>query len=196
MDSRRLYCYSHSEFDEVMLANGWTQFPGNGRVSTISICSEYDSDQDHWFDDNVVSNINLDFCDEDPLKWWPSGTDYDTLLDEYLANGYDDVNPEHNKFAHYDENGNIYTVMTYADAFRLVQWIDKRIAIYGAEFFIHCSAGKSRSQGVVRYILDTYPNIEWKTRQSNPCVTPNWHVVTMLKRASQFNIIRDIVNIS
>ena len=44
--------------------------------------------------------------------------------------------------------------------------------------------GVSRSQGVVRYILDTYGDeYDIKTNPNNPCLTPNIHVVLMLKRA-------------
>ena len=72
--------------------------------------------------------------------------------------------------------------MDYNDAKRLVEFIDDRIRNYGDNIFVHCAAGTSRSQAIVRYILDTYPDIEWKTRDSNPCITPNIHIVRMLKR--------------
>lgn len=54
------------------------------------------------------------------------------------------------------------------------------------DFYIHCSAGKSRSQAIVRYILDCYPQYEWETREDNPCDTPNYHVVQQLKKCHRF----------
>ena len=57
----------------------------------------------------------------------------------------------------------------------------------GKDFYISCRAGKSRSQGICRYILDMYGKEygydETKScRKDNPCLTPNMRVVTMLKR--------------
>lgn len=48
----------------------------------------------------------------------------------------------------------------------------------------HCRAGKSRSQGVVRAILDCYPDIytECSINSINPCLTPNYEVVRKIKR--------------
>lgn len=61
----------------------------------------------------------------------------------------------------------------------ITDFIDMNI---GKDFYIHCQAGRSRSQGVARYILDMFPEHEYKTRINNPCTTPNYHVVAMLKR--------------
>ena len=62
---------------------------------------------------------------------------------------------------------------------KIVNFIDDNI---GKDFYIHCSAGVSRSQGIARYILDMYPEFDYKTRKDNPCITPNITVTTMLKR--------------
>ena len=56
----------------------------------------------------------------------------------------------------------------------------------GKDFYLHCQAGRSRSQGVARYILDMYPDQEYKTRINNPCTTPNYHVVATLKRTKYY----------
>ena len=65
------------------------------------------------------------------------------------------------------------------DAKRLVEFIDSNI---GKDFYVHCEAGLSRSQGVVRYILDIYGEDNFETRKNNPCRTPNLYVTAMLKR--------------
>lgn len=54
----------------------------------------------------------------------------------------------------------------------------------GKDFYIHCAAGMSRSQGVARFITDCFPDIYSKEslRKENPCLTPNFHVVNLLKR--------------
>ena len=54
------------------------------------------------------------------------------------------------------------------------------------DFYVHCSAGKSRSQAIVRYILDCYPEYDWSTRIDNPCETPNYYVVRQLKKCHEF----------
>ena len=78
--------------------------------------------------------------------------------------------------------------LNYAQASRIVNFIDKQISKDVDAFYIHCSAGKSRSQGVVRYILDTYPQYNWETNPDNHCITTNYHVVRMLKRCFMNNI--------
>lgn len=54
----------------------------------------------------------------------------------------------------------------------------------GKDFYIHCAAGASRSQGVARFITDCFPDIYPKEslRKDNPCDTPNFHVVSLLKK--------------
>lgn len=65
----------------------------------------------------------------------------------------------------------------------LVRFIDREIKL-GRDIYVHCLAGKSRSQGVVRYILDTYgKDFEIETNPKNPCITPNLHVSSKLVRA-------------
>ena len=59
----------------------------------------------------------------------------------------------------------------------IVEFIDKNIS---CNIYIHCDAGKSRSQAVARYIMDVYPH-NWKTRVENPCITPNIDIVCALK---------------
>ena len=65
----------------------------------------------------------------------------------------------------------------------------------GKNFYIHCMAGRSRSQGVCRYILDMYGEeygyTEESCRKENPCTTPNMYVVSMLKREYYKNNYKD-----
>lgn len=53
------------------------------------------------------------------------------------------------------------------------------------DFYIHCRAGKSRSQAVTRFILDTFPEThpEYEINHSNPPMTPNMFVLASLKKA-------------
>ena len=63
---------------------------------------------------------------------------------------------------------------------KLAEFIENNI---NSDFYVHCEAGYSRSQGVVRYILDVYGEENFETRRCNPCRTPNLFVTAMLKRA-------------
>ena len=65
-------------------------------------------------------------------------------------------------------------------AMKIANFINRN---YDKHFLIHCSAGKSRSQGVARFIMDTYTDIDWVTNPENPCLTPNIDVVLRLKEA-------------
>ena len=58
-------------------------------------------------------------------------------------------------------------------------------------FIIHCTAGKSRSQGVARAILDSFPDIYQSNIFNcvNPCITPNYAVVSVVKRYFWFHDI-------
>lgn len=74
-------------------------------------------------------------------------------------------------------------VLDYEEAFDLAKWIDFRIK-HDETIYIHCAAGASRSQGVVRYIVDTYGNeYDIRLNPNNPNDTYNPHVAMMLKRA-------------
>lgn len=184
--NRKLYCFSHQEFDNFMEKMGWENRPDNGN-STISIASKNDEEYGHWFNVELNNNINLDFDDISPEHWWQSWVDkkdyYDLAFDNYINNISDDI-----FFTFKTDMFNTQIdlhAMNYEEAFKLVQFIDERIKA-GDNIYVHCSAGASRSQGVVRYILDTYYDINWETRKDNQCLTPNWHVVRMLKRVYRY----------
>lgn len=176
---RKLYCYSHQEFDELMEKLGWENRPDNGN-STISIASKNDEESCHWFNVELNNNINLDFDDLSPEQWWDKDY-YDETLDCYLEGIYS----ADTLFFDFNLEDVHFHAMNYDEAFKLVKFIDERIC-EGDNIYVHCSAGASRSQAIVRYILDTYHNIDWEIREDNPCLTPNWHVVRMLKRASMY----------
>ena len=100
----------------------------------------------------------------------------------YFKENHDNViNLDFDDISDYTEisYGNKLYGLTDNDAKLLEEFISKNI---GKDFYIHCTAGLSRSQGVARFILDMYPDMEYKTRKDNPCKTPNFHVVTLLKR--------------
>ncbi len=185
---KKLLCYSHEEFDKLMIKNGWIGQPSKN-VAIISIAYCLDENPYHHFKYTDADNVlNIDFSDCSPEEWWNGEDKYDELFDFFVTNKSDKTTAGDNRFSHIESSGDVITALNYAQASRIVNFIDKQISKDVDAFYIHCSAGKSRSQGVVRYILDTYPQYNWETNPDNPCVTPNYHVVRMLKRCFMNNL--------
>lgn len=193
---RNILCYSHYDFDRIMEKNGWIDSPPKG-VSCISICSPNESDlSEHWFKNDWNINtgdikdyriFNLDIDDISPF-WFENHESkcYDDALDLYNEGRIKQSNAY---FSHLYISGtnkefvDIVHALDYEEAYNLVDWIDWRIK-HDETIYIHCAVGASRSQGVVRYIVDTYGGeYDIRLNPDNPNNTYNPHVVMMLKRA-------------
>ena len=192
---RNILCYSHIAFDKIMENNKWIDKLPLG-VSAISICSPNEVDlAEHWFknDYNTLGKdhnprvFNLDIDDLSPF-WFENHESecYDTALDLY---NNEKIKQSNAYFSHLyisgenEERVDVVHALDYEESFKLVRWIDCRIK-YDATIYIHCAVGASRSQGVVRYIVDTYGNeYDIRLNPDNPNNTYNPHVVMMLKRA-------------
>ena len=117
-----------------------------------------------WDDNNIpedsafISIIGTKECREEyEVHWFKE--DHDNVLNLE----FDDISIEELTW-----NECKFTGITKEQAVRCVNFIDNNI---GRNFYIHCKAGKSRSQGVVRFILDMYKE-DYETRKNNPCVFP------------------------
>lgn len=192
---RNVLCYSHIAFDKIMDNNKWIDKLPLG-VFAISICSPNEVDlSEHWFknDYNTLGNdhnprvFNLDIDDLSPF-WFENHESecYDTALDLY---NNEKIKQSNAYFSHLYISGenkervDVVHALDYEESFNLVRWIDYRIK-YDETIYIHCAVGASRSQGVVRYIVDTYGNeYDIRLNPDNPNNTYNPHVVMMLKRA-------------
>ena len=198
---KNILCYSHYDFDNIMKDNGWDP---NGNlpkgISAISICSPNEGDlAEHYFkydfhnstkavDKLKGSHIfNLDIDDISPF-WFENHESecYDKSLE--LFNNKK-VKQSNMYFSHIYISGknkefvDTLHALDYEEAFDLAKWIDFRIK-HDDTIYIHCAVGASRSQGVVRYIVDTYGNdYDIKLNPNNPNNTYNPHIVMMLKRA-------------
>jgi len=171
---RLLMCYSKRDFDSKMVHSNWMnemQLPNN--IAVISICSKYDEEDQHWFSNLSSHVLNVDFDDVSPESDF--GDKYDEMLDDTALSA--------NEFSYYimrlGRKQQVHA-LDHEMAFKIVRFIDNHIS---CDFYVHCSAGLSRSQAIVRYILDTYGDSGFITREDNPCLTPNMHVLRMLKRA-------------
>ena len=78
--------------------------------------------------------------------------------------------------------GHTFKAITQEQAEEIFMFVEDHL---DKDILIHCRACKSRSQGVFRYILDTYPDYyeECEENKINPCLTPNIEVVRKCKRA-------------
>jgi hypothetical protein len=193
---KNILCYSHYDFDNIMRNNGWTDTLPKG-VSAISICSPNEGDlAEHWFkhdhkearensDYNRVFNLDID--DASPF-WFENHESecYDNALELYLDGQVKRSNSYFNHLYISGENKQwveLLHVLDYEEAFNLADWIEWRIK-HDDTIYIHCAVGASRSQGVVRYIVDTYKyDYDICLNPNNPNNTYNPHVLMMLKRA-------------
>ena len=193
---KNILCYSHYDFDNIMKKNGWVEKPPKG-VSCISICSPNEGDlAEHWFKDYISIGLqpaknfrvfNLDIDDISPF-WFENHESecYDKSLELYLDNK---VKASNAYFNHLYISGkdkefvDVVHALDYQEAFDLADWIDWRIK-EDDTIYVHCAVGASRSQGVVRYIVDTYKyDYDIRLNPNNPNNTYNPHVLMMLKRA-------------
>ena len=191
---RNILCYSHYEFDRIMDKNGWIDYPPKG-VACISICSPNEGDlAEHWFKKDINNTgirgrqvFNLDIDDLSPF-WFENHESkcYDDALELYNDGKIKQSNAY---FSHLYISGpnkewvDIVHALDYEESFKLVKWIDFEIK-HNETIYVHCAVGASRSQGVVRYIVDTYGyEYDIRLNPDNPNNTYNPHVVMMLKRA-------------
>lgn len=147
----KLYCFNRWALGDFIKGKGWKKEPANDSV-VIQICG--------------TKTCQKHIIGEKEFFYLPSGS-------RVLNLTFDDI-AENVK----EENGFRFYGISEKQARKVVKFIDENI---GKNFYIACRAGHSRSQGIVRYILDVYG--EHETREENPCLTPNSYVVAILKRA-------------
>lgn len=159
-----VYCVSKRTFERICREERWDDDNPPVDWAVISICCNREvadfvlpDDDSHWFSREHPTVLNVEFDDiaEDSKVF--DGSEY----------GFD---------------GTLTAVgLTPETAERIVRYIEDH---NGMNFLVHCRAGKSRSQGVVRYILDFYPGYEASNR-ANPCTTYNSHTFSQLKKARE-----------
>lgn len=161
----KVMCYSWYGFQQELNRNGWRDgnLPSDWVFVSIGNYKPKDSEPHILSECEQVINLNFDdisgYCiwDALPMEEWT---------------------PE-KKEAYKDVYG-----MSDTDAERLYTFLKKHI---GKNVMVHCSAGISRSQGVVRFLTDCYPDIYTETNPDKPCVMPNQYVSSMLKRRFIFD---------
>ena len=193
MKTKQVLCYGLLDFineiKTLVPLEGEHILPSNCAV--ISICPKdyINSGEFHYFDDVKNKNVlNMDFDDGGPEEYWKGEDRYDTLMKQWQESGdYVKFMPAFDFISNYDKKTPVH-FLDYGQAYDMVRFIDRVMNDDNIEtIYLHCTAGVSRSQGVVRYILDTYDGNGFyiELNENNPCLTPNAHVVMMLKRMSR-----------
>ena len=161
MESKELLCFSHFWFDEFCKKKGYDDSNVPNNIAFISITGTKEC-QDYYL--------------EEKEEHWFKESHPNVLNVEF-----DDLPCDF-----YDWKGHRFFGLSMEQAKDIVDFIERNL---GKNFWIHCRAGQSRSQGIVRFILDCYPDYEWITSKDNPCDTPNIDVVAKLKRIWRGNVL-------
>lgn len=142
-----------------------------------------------WTDATLPKNVAIiSICCTEPVKNNYNSAGYNGAEDEHYFSDAENVfNVDFDDITSAVE---IYrditaTCITKEQAEKLVKFIEDHKE---CDFYIHCNAGKSRSQAVVRYICETYGDkYEIKTREDNPCLYPNIYVLNELRHIRDNN---------
>lgn len=153
---KNIYCYSHPEFDLKCYNQGWSDSNIPENIAFISIIGTKEC-QDHYLE-------------EKENHWFSSG-----VSNRVLNLEFDDISDKT-----FTWKGHVFSGISSEQSMSIVNFIESNI---NCDFYIHCRAGRSRSQGIVRFMLDMYPNQFMQGRPENPCISPNYFVVKQLKRA-------------
>ena len=158
---RKLWCTSFIEFEQIAKENNWDkEVPNDIAVISINNGTCFENECHVCKDaDNV---LNLNFDDADPISYG---------LSEYI------------QFYSYNISGEKSITLKFFNnemAKQVVEFIEDN---KDKNFYIHCSAGISRSQAFVKYIKNVYDFINWETNPNNPCLYPNGFVFQKLMQA-------------
>lgn len=167
----KLWCVGFNEFENLAKRNGWhLEVPSNIAIISINNGKDAGTDTEYHICEDDVNVLNLNFDDVDPMALG--------LNDNTETYTYE------NKYA----PGTFTTIEFFTNdmAKKAVKFIEDMIEdnkFDGVDFYIHCSAGISRSQAFVKYIKNVYDFIDWETNPINPCLHPNGFVFQKLMQA-------------
>lgn len=159
---QKLYCFSRKNFNNYMNAQNWTDKTLPNNVAIISICCT----------EAVKTNfVHAHYDGADDTHRFSSrnnvlNLDFDDIDEEvrHCDGGYDALN------------------ITKEQADNAVKFIENN---KDKDYYIHCNAGKSRSQAFIKYICEQYYDVDWETNPDNPCLYPNIYVFNMLKHSAR-----------
>ena len=156
----KLWCTSFIQFKQIAYKNEWDETVPDD-IAIISICNNQDFEGEYHIctGKNV---LNLNFDDVSPESFRLSD---DTENFTYQSCDGKEINLQ---------------FFTKSMADECVRFIERN---KNKNFYIHCSAGISRSQAFVKYIKNVYNDINWITNPNNPCEFPNGFVYSQLMKS-------------
>lgn len=151
----KVYCFSKLEMLTLIKNNHWSRTKSiNTRIAIISINNTEEETVD-WTTE-YLPIMDCTNCDVEEYNY--------AIKENFLSLRFRDDN----------EDFSPELAIVIIDFIRKHPWCD---------ILVHCIMGKSRSQAVCRFILDTWPdNYEYAREKENPLRTPNYHVLSTLKR--------------
>lgn len=160
----KAWCMNKKTFEQYCYENGWNDSNPPTDVALISICCTGD----------VARHV---FPDDGDLHWFAK--QHENVLNVEFDDITNDV-----RVCCADGDGERYVAqgITPCTAMRIVEFIDAHASM---DFIVHCRAGKSRSQAVIRYILDFYPDHVETNPDNPPNGLHNIHTFSALKTARE-----------
>jgi len=161
----KLWCLNFNDFIELATQNQWyEEVPSNIAIISINGGKDNSLENDEYhFCKSAENVLNLNFDDIDPIAY---GLESNTMS--------------------YDYNGKTIECFTDKQAIEAVNFIINHIqknTFQEIHFFIHCSAGISRSQAFVKFIKNVCADWDWEINPNNPCLYPNGFVYQKLMNA-------------
>lgn len=160
----KLWCTSFLNFKRLAYKNEWDVIvPNNIAIISINNGKDAGAVEEYHICKDAPNVLNLNFDDIDPTH-----LELDNNIETYTYTQKHD--------------GKEITIefFTKEMASRAVKFIEDN---KDKNFYIHCSAGVSRSQAFVKYIMNMYEHVDWETNPNNPCIHPNSFVYQKLKQA-------------
>ena len=159
---KKVMCYSRFRFVQKMRMLNWTDATLPKTVAVISICCT----------EPVAKNfVSSGYCGVEDVHYFADA-------ENVLNIDFDDIFTATKDCGYY-----VATCITNEQALEIVKFIE---AHKDCDFYLHCNAGKSRSQAVVRYIIDAYSDeYEIELNPNFPCEYPNEFVLDALRRAGK-----------
>lgn len=175
----KLWCTNFIQFKRIAYKNEWDEVvPEDVAIISINNSKNCNIVDEYHICKNASNVLNLDFDDIDPIALG--------LPENSITYTYENLH----------ELGTYTTVdfFTREMAEKAVDFIEKN---KNKNFYIHCSAGVSRSQAFVKYIQNVYYDKDWETNPDNPCEFPNGFVYSKLMQTyrneeTYFNFVNDV----
>ena len=162
---QKLWCECFLGFKYIAYKMEWDQnVPNDIAIISINNSKNCDVIDEYHICKDAPNVLNLNFDDIDPIALG--------LPENSISYTYENLY----------ELGTYTTVEFFSRemANKCVEFIE---ANKDKHFFIHCSAGISRSQAFVKFIKNTYFENEFYTNPDNPCIHPNGYVYQRLAQA-------------